>query len=92
MFALVLVYYRPIPPHLKLAVPKAYVHNFNFSYINATLFLKFENPNRRIKLDLHSARAKLKFGYDSHTYKQLLPISLLVYEHKHLEVNVFEKN
>ncbi|WOH15338.1 hypothetical protein DCAR_0934875 [Daucus carota subsp. sativus] len=91
VFAILLVYYRPFPPRLKLAVPKAYVHNFNFNNINATLFLKFKNPNHRIHLDLHSARAKLKFGHNFQTSKELLPISLQAHQHKYLEVNFFEK-
>lgn len=90
-FTLLLVYYKPFPPQLHLIIPESYVHRYTFKDINTTFLLKFNNPNHRLNLDLHDVVAKLHFGYNSHTSKELSPISLQVHEDRFLKVHFFEK-
>lgn len=91
LFALVLVYYKPFPPQLHLNIPEVYTHSYTFNDINTTFLLKFNNPNHRINLDLHNVVANLQFGYDSHTSKDLSPISLQVNEDKFLKFIFLKK-
>ncbi|KAK1379499.1 hypothetical protein POM88_026243 [Heracleum sosnowskyi] len=77
LFSVVLlVYYKPIPPHLHLAIPQVNTHNFTFNHLNATFFFKFHNPNQKTDLSLQSVVANLRVSYSSPTSRLLPPMYL----------------
>lgn len=88
---ILLVYYKPIPPHLHSQISTITVHNFTVNTINTTFSIKFHNPNQKVDLSLDTINIGLHLGYSLSTSAQLSPVYLKAQEHKFFQVSFFEK-